>query len=119
MAKLVAARWYEVRRAQTRKPVTYSCPFCPRRLPAFSEHVLIRPEGHGENRRHAHLACAARAREAGRPPTPAGGRGGRGAGGGRGRRPGLAGAPGGALAPHGKMMVMPDDRPLVTTRLAL
>ena len=69
MAKLVAARWYEVRRAQNRKPVTYSCPFCPRKLPAFSEHVLIRPEGQGEGRRHAHNACAARARKAGRLPT--------------------------------------------------
>jgi hypothetical protein len=68
---LVQARWYDVRRAQSTKPATYSCPFCPRRLPAFSEHVLIRPEGHGENRRHAHLACAARAREEGRLPTQA------------------------------------------------
>lgn len=69
MAKLVQARWYEVRRAQSRKPATYSCPFCPRKLPAFSEHVLIRPEGRGEGRRHAHLACAARAREQGRLPS--------------------------------------------------
>ena len=69
MAKLVQARWYEVRRAQSRKPATYSCPFCPRKLPAFSEHVLIRPEGRGEGRRHAHMACVARARETGWLPT--------------------------------------------------
>jgi hypothetical protein len=66
---IVAARWYEIRRAQSRKPATYSCPFCPRKLPAFSEHVLIRPEGQGEGRRHAHLACAAKARAAGRLPS--------------------------------------------------
>ena len=68
---LVKVAWYDVRRAQSNKPATYSCPFCPRKLPAFSEHVLIRPLGHGEGRRHAHLACAARAREQGRLPTRA------------------------------------------------
>jgi hypothetical protein len=68
---LVKARWYEVRRAQSTKPATYACPFCPRRLPAFSEHVLIRPEGRGDGRRHAHLACAKRARAEGRLPTQA------------------------------------------------
>jgi hypothetical protein len=66
---IAPARWYDVRRAQSRKPATYTCPFCPRKLPAFSEHVLIRPEGRGEGRRHAHLACAARAREQGRLPS--------------------------------------------------
>jgi hypothetical protein len=66
---LIKAEWYDVRRAQSRKPATYSCPFCPRKLPAFSEHVLIRPLGHGDGRRHAHLACAARAREQGRLPS--------------------------------------------------
>jgi hypothetical protein len=66
---LVDARWYELRRAQSTKPATYSCPFCPRKLPAFSEHVLIRPEGHGDGRRHAHLACVQRARAAGRLPS--------------------------------------------------
>jgi hypothetical protein len=66
---LVKARWYEIRRAQSRKPATYTCPFCPRRLPAFSEHVLIRPEGQGDGRRHAHMACVARARAAGRLPS--------------------------------------------------
>jgi len=67
--ELVKARWYEIRRAQSRKPATYTCPFCPRRLPAFSEHVLIRPEGQGEGRRHAHMACVAKARAAGRLPS--------------------------------------------------
>jgi hypothetical protein len=69
MSGLITARWYEVRRAQSRKPATYACPFCRRRLPAFSEHILIRPEGRGEGRRHAHLACVAKARAAGRLPT--------------------------------------------------
>jgi hypothetical protein len=68
---LVKAEWYDVRRAQSTKPVTYSCPFCPRKLPAFSEHVLIRPLGKGDGRRHAHLACVARAREEGRLPSQA------------------------------------------------
>jgi hypothetical protein len=66
---LVEVDWYDVRRARSNKPATYSCPFCPRKLPAFSEHVLIRPLGKGEGRRHAHLACVARAREAGRLPS--------------------------------------------------
>jgi hypothetical protein len=66
---IVVARWYEIRRAQSRKPATYSCPFCPRKLPAFSEHVLIRPEGQGDGRRHAHLACVAKARAAGKLPS--------------------------------------------------
>ncbi|WCB92931.1 hypothetical protein DSM104299_01631 [Baekduia alba] len=66
---LVAAPWYELRRAQSTKPSTYTCPFCPRKLPAFSEHVLIRPVGQGEGRRHAHLACVQRARAAGRLPS--------------------------------------------------
>jgi hypothetical protein len=66
---LVKAPWYELRRAQSSKPATYACPFCPRRLPAFSEHVLIRPVGHGDGRRHAHLACVQRERAAGRLPT--------------------------------------------------
>jgi hypothetical protein len=83
VSRLVDARWYELRRAQSTKPATYACPFCPRRLPAFSEHVLIRPEGRGEGRRHAHLACAARAREQGRLPTLAEWRAG------QPRRPGL------------------------------
>jgi hypothetical protein len=66
---LVDAPWYELRRAQSNKPATYTCPFCPRKLPAFSEHVLIRPVGQGEGRRHAHLACVQKARAAGRLPS--------------------------------------------------
>jgi hypothetical protein len=68
---LVEVDWYDVRRARSGKPATYSCPFCPRKLPAFSEHVLIRPLGRGEGRRHAHLACVARARAEGRLPSQA------------------------------------------------
>jgi hypothetical protein len=69
MSGLVAAEWYDVRRAQSGKPATYACPFCPRKLPAFSEHVLIRPLGRGVGRRHAHTACAARARQDGLLPS--------------------------------------------------
>jgi hypothetical protein len=69
MGGLVEAEWYDVRRARSNKPATYSCPFCPRKLPAFSEHVLIRPLGRGDGRRHAHLVCASKARDAGRLPS--------------------------------------------------
>jgi hypothetical protein len=62
-------RWWAIRRAQSRKPATYRCPFCGRYLPALSEHVLIAPEGESSRRRHAHTACALAARRAGRLPT--------------------------------------------------
>jgi hypothetical protein len=51
------ARWWTVRRAQSRKPATYTCPFCRRYLAAMSEHALIAPEGDMSKRRHAHTAC--------------------------------------------------------------
>jgi hypothetical protein len=63
------ATWYAVRRANSRKPATYTCPFCRRRLHAMSEHVLVLPEGDGARRRHAHTACASAARQAGRLPS--------------------------------------------------
>jgi hypothetical protein len=63
------ARWYAVRRAQNRKPVTYRCPFCRRHLSALSEHMLIAPEGDSSRRRHAHTECVLNARRAGRLPT--------------------------------------------------
>ena len=65
---LERADWYAVRRAQNRKPSTYRCPLCGGLLPALSEHVLITPEGDGARRRHAHTACAVRARREGRLP---------------------------------------------------
>ena len=63
------APWYAVRRAQNLKPATYRCPFCGGLLPALSEHVLVTPEGNASRRRHAHTACALKARKAGRLPT--------------------------------------------------
>jgi len=63
------ARWWSMRPAHSRKPATYRCPFCGKHLPALSEHVLIAPEGDSSRRRHAHMACVLRAREAGRLPT--------------------------------------------------
>ena len=69
MAKLEAARWWTIRRAQNRKPATYTCPLCNGFLPALSEHVLLAPEGDTRRRRHAHTKCAAAARQAGRLPT--------------------------------------------------
>ena len=66
---LPQARWWAARRAQNRKPATYTCPLCGRRLPALSEHMLISPEGDSSRRRHAHTQCVLRARRAGRLPT--------------------------------------------------
>ena len=69
MARLERAAWWTVRRAQNRKPATYTCPFCGGYLPALSEHVLIAPEGDSSRRRHAHTQCAMAARRGGRLPT--------------------------------------------------
>lgn len=63
------ASWWQVRRAQNRKPATYTCPLCGRYLPALSEHMLIVPEGDPQRRRHAHTECVMAARRAGRLPT--------------------------------------------------
>ena len=60
--------WWTLRRAQSRKPASYRCPFCGYQLHAMSPHVLIAPEGDTARRRHAHAECAAAAREAGRLP---------------------------------------------------
>lgn len=65
---LEPARWWAIRRAQNRKPATYTCPLCGRRLASMSEHVLLIPEGDSSRRRHAHTECALRARQAGRLP---------------------------------------------------
>lgn len=62
-------RWWEARRAQNRKPATYTCPLCHQLLPALSEHMLLFPEGDHSHRRHAHTACVMRARQEGRLPT--------------------------------------------------
>ena len=69
MPKLEPAPWWSIRRAQNRKPATYSCPLCGGFLPALSEHVLIAPEGDASRRRHAHTKCVLAARKAGRLPT--------------------------------------------------
>jgi hypothetical protein len=63
------ARWWELRRATNRKPSTYTCPLCGKRLLAMTEHALISPEGDTARRRHAHLECVAAARARGRLPT--------------------------------------------------
>jgi hypothetical protein len=62
-------RWWDLRRAQNRKPTTYRCPLCGDLLPALSDHMLIVPEGDRSRRRHAHTACVMQARRAGRLPT--------------------------------------------------
>jgi len=69
MSRGLQGRWYNVRRAQNRKPATYRCPLCGELLPALSEHMLITPEGDSARRRHAHSACVLKARRAGRLPT--------------------------------------------------
>lgn len=68
---LTRARWWSVRRAQNRKPATYTCPLCGRYLAAMSEHTLLVPEGDSERRRHAHTECVLAARRQGRLPTRA------------------------------------------------
>jgi hypothetical protein len=64
-----AVRWWSVRPARSRKPATYTCPFCGEYLPAVSEHMLVLPEGDAGRRRHAHTTCALAARKAGRLPS--------------------------------------------------
>ena len=71
MAQEPRARWWEIRRAQNLKPVSYRCPLCQRQLPALSEHLLMLPEGKPAGRRHAHTDCVMAARKAGRLPTRA------------------------------------------------
>jgi len=68
---LPRARWWDVRRAQNRKPATYRCPLCGAHLPALSEHMLMLPEGGARNRRHAHTQCVLAARRAGTLPSRA------------------------------------------------
>jgi hypothetical protein len=68
VAKLPKARWWTIRPVHSRKPATYRCPLCGLRLHAMSDHVLIAPEGDGEQRRHAHAECVQAARAAGRLP---------------------------------------------------
>ena len=54
---------------RSRKPATYRCPLCGNHLPALRDHMLIAPEGDTSKRRHAHIDCVKRAREAGELPT--------------------------------------------------
>src|SRR3984893_1384093 len=67
--KLAQARWWQVRRAQNRKPATYVCPLCGRYLPALSEHMLLVPEGDSSRRRHAHTERVMAAKRAGELPA--------------------------------------------------
>ncbi len=66
MAKLDHAEWWNIRRAQSRKPATYRCPLCGYQLHAMSAHAVIAPEGDVDRRRHAHLECVAAALKSGR-----------------------------------------------------
>lgn len=58
-----------MRRAQSARTASYRCPFGGELLHAMSEHALVVPEGDVDRRRHAHLECVRREREAGRFPT--------------------------------------------------
>jgi hypothetical protein len=69
MATSPPTRWWQIRPAHNRKPVTYRCPLCGGQLPALMDHVLITPEGDAQRRRHAHSECVAAARRDGRLPT--------------------------------------------------
>jgi hypothetical protein len=59
------AQWWAVRRAESKKPATYRCPFCEELLHALSDHLVIAPEGDVDRRRHAHTECVVAARKAG------------------------------------------------------
>src|SRR5436189_37935 len=43
-AGMAKPAWWTLRRAQSRQPRTYTCPFCRGRLHAMSPHVVIPPE---------------------------------------------------------------------------
>jgi hypothetical protein len=58
--------WWETRPAQSHEPKTYVCPFCHRQLLAMNPNTLVFPEGDRSRRRHAHTACVAAERRAGR-----------------------------------------------------
>lgn len=60
------ARWWEIRPAESRQAKTYTCPFCHGLFLAMEPNVLLSPEGDRQRRRHAHTACVARERQAGR-----------------------------------------------------
>ncbi len=64
-------RWWVMRRAQSFKPVSYTCPLCSLQLHAMTDHVLLTPEGDSERRRHAHAAGVRTARAEGRLPSRA------------------------------------------------
>lgn len=61
-----AARWWEMRPAESKQPKTYTCPLCHRRLFSMTPNTLLFPEGDRERRRHAHTACVAEQRRAGK-----------------------------------------------------
>jgi hypothetical protein len=61
-----AVRWWDMRPAQSRQPKTYECPICHGLLLAMNPNTLLFPEGDRERRRHAHTACVARQRKAGK-----------------------------------------------------
>lgn len=59
-------RWWDIRPAQGHQPKTYTCPICHGYLLAMNPNTLLFPEGDRGRRRHAHPACVARERAAGR-----------------------------------------------------
>jgi hypothetical protein len=59
-------RWWEMRPAESKQPKTYTCPLCQRRLFSMTPNTLLFPEGDRERRRHAHTACVAAQRQAGK-----------------------------------------------------
>jgi len=69
VAQASTPRWWQIRRAQNRKPVSYRCPLCGAPLPSMAPHMLIVPEGDSARRRHAHTACVLAARKRGGLPT--------------------------------------------------
>jgi hypothetical protein len=59
-------RWWDMRPAQGRQAKTYTCAICHGLFLAMVPNTLLYPEGDRQRRRHAHTACVARQRRAGK-----------------------------------------------------
>ena len=61
-----AARWWDMRPAESKQLKTYTCPLCNGCLVSMNPNILLSPEGDRQRRRHAHTACVAAHRQSGK-----------------------------------------------------